>query len=173
MFIPGVTMGYGMPAFTQSTAGLAPSIGRGLGLSRSLRGLSASPGLFRSVNWGGLLNNASKALGVVNQAVPLVKQAGPMVNNMKSMLKLASMFKDETDKDIKPASNKTSSIEPHTSSVASPSASSTISPVQSNPSNTGTPIQNNTVTASSENIANTPSYSTTPYTYTNAPNFFL
>lgn len=168
MFIPGVTMGYGMPAFTQSAAGLAPSIGRGLGLSRSLRGLSASPGLFRSVNWGGLLNNASKALGVVNQAVPLVKQAGPMVNNMKSMLKLASMFKDETDKDIKPASNKASSIEPHTSSTIS----STTSPVQSNQSNIGTSIQN-TVAASSENIANTPSYSTTPYTYTNAPNFFL
>jgi hypothetical protein len=51
----------------------------------------------KSINWGGLLNNASKTLGVVNQAIPLVKQAGPMFNNMKSMMRLASVFKDETD----------------------------------------------------------------------------
>ena len=99
MFIPNIPIGYGMPTFTGINPNLASGLGvaRNLGLSRGLGGLSGKAGLFRSVNWGGLLNNASKALGVVNQAVPLVKQAGPMVNNMKSMLKLASMFKDETD----------------------------------------------------------------------------
>ena len=47
------------------------------------------------------MNNASKTLGVINQAVPLVKQVGPMYNNMRSMLKVASLFKDETSPSVK------------------------------------------------------------------------
>lgn len=67
-------------------------------LARGSGGILAKLGLTgKSINWGGLLNNASKTLGVVNQAIPLVKQAGPMFNNMKSMMRLASIFKDETD----------------------------------------------------------------------------
>ena len=33
---------------------------------------------------------------MVNQTIPLVRQAGPMVNNMKSMLKIARAFGNET-----------------------------------------------------------------------------
>ena len=51
----------------------------------------------KSINWGNLLNNANRTLNVVNQTITLVRQAGPMLNNMKSMIKLASAFKDETD----------------------------------------------------------------------------
>ena len=29
--------------------------------------------------------------------IPIIKQAGPMISNMRSMVKLASIFKDETD----------------------------------------------------------------------------
>ena len=50
----------------------------------------------KGINWGGLLNNASKTLGVINQAIPIVKQAGPMLNNIRSMVKLATAFKNET-----------------------------------------------------------------------------
>jgi len=60
--------------------------------------LSKLTGL-RSINWQGILNNTSRTLGVINQAIPIVKQVGPMYNNMKSMLKIASLFKDETDLD--------------------------------------------------------------------------
>ena len=67
------------------------------GLGRGVKGASAHAGAGRSLNLGTLLNSASKALGVVNQAIPIVKEVGPMMNNMKSMLKLASLFKDETD----------------------------------------------------------------------------
>lgn len=52
---------------------------------------------FKGINFGSLLNNANRTLGVVNQAIPLVKQAGPMFNNMRSMIKVASLFKDETE----------------------------------------------------------------------------
>lgn len=50
-----------------------------------------------NINWNGMLNNISRTLGVVREAIPVVKEVGPMVNNMKSMIKIASVFKDETD----------------------------------------------------------------------------
>ena len=67
---------------------------RGLGLFSRLG--SAFSGL-KKINWGGLINNTSKTLGIINQTIPLVRQVGPMFNNMRSMLKVASIFKDETD----------------------------------------------------------------------------
>lgn len=51
----------------------------------------------RSINWSGLLSGANKTLNVVNQTIPLVRQAGPMLNNMKSMLKIARVFGSETN----------------------------------------------------------------------------
>ena len=64
---------------------------------RSLLGLGTRGGIARGINWSSLLGNASRALGVVNQAIPIVKEVGPMMHNMRSMLKIASVFKDETD----------------------------------------------------------------------------
>lgn len=66
---------------------------------RSLLGLgsrAASTGT-SGFNFTSLLNGASKTLGVVKDAIPVVKEVGPMMNNMRSMLKIASVFKDETD----------------------------------------------------------------------------
>lgn len=80
----------------------------GAPLGMGLRGASMLPkagilgrlggvtGAVKGINWGGLLNNASRTLGVINQAIPVVKQAGPMLNNMKSMMRLATAFKNET-----------------------------------------------------------------------------
>lgn len=103
--MPNIGMGYG------NMMGGAPMFARGISMSpppsgglRSLFGLAPRAGSaggilsgLRSFNWSGMLSNASRALGVVNQAIPVVKQIGPMMNNMKSMLKIASVFKDETD----------------------------------------------------------------------------
>ena len=90
-----------VPAYRMSTMPLnvarAASPTRGLGLFSRLG--SAFSGL-KNFNWGGLINNASKTLGVINQTIPLVRQVGPMMSNMRSMLKVASIFKDETDKHI-------------------------------------------------------------------------
>ena len=69
-------------------------IPNGLGITPKNGGIFSS---LKSINWGGLLNNANKTLNVVNQTIPLVRQAGPIFNNMKSMIKLASAFKDETE----------------------------------------------------------------------------
>ena len=50
----------------------------------------------RNINFGNILTNTSKTLYVINQAIPVVKQVGPMFNNMKSILKVASLFNDAT-----------------------------------------------------------------------------
>lgn len=79
--------------------GNMPNFGRGLGgsffTSPSRGGFLR--GLRGSFNLGSILNNAQKTLGVINQAIPVVKQAGPMINNVKTMFKLAGAFKDETE----------------------------------------------------------------------------
>lgn len=51
----------------------------------------------KKINWSGLINNTSKTLGIINQSIPIVKQVGPMVGNMRSMMRVASIFKSETD----------------------------------------------------------------------------
>ncbi|MGM9881895.1 MAG: VrrA/YqfQ family protein [Bacilli bacterium] len=81
----------------RSAAGSLGRTANANGGLRSLLGLGARGGLTRGINWSSLLGNASRALGVVNQAIPIVKEVGPMMHNMKSMLKIASVFKDETD----------------------------------------------------------------------------
>ena len=53
-----------------------------------------------------LINNTSKTLGIINQGIPLVKQVGPVMNNMRSMMKIASIFKDETDSNNKNTNKK-------------------------------------------------------------------
>ena len=97
---------YFIPRYYSS---FGPSMMRGAAMNTAFRGLGTgrSLGLFsrigngfqalKSINWGGIINNTSKTLGLINQAIPVVKQVGPMMNNMKSMLKIASVFKDETD----------------------------------------------------------------------------
>ena len=83
---------------------LNPTMTRGASLGsgiRSLLGLgnarNFAGGVSRGINWSSLLNNTSKTLSVVREAIPIVKEVGPMMNNMKSMLKVASVFKDATD----------------------------------------------------------------------------
>ena len=97
-----------MPGYLQQPLGVGAIRGLGGGLSApgianagrgaSLFGrLGSAMGSLRGFNWGGLINNTSKTLGIINQTIPLVRQVGPMVGNMRSMLKIASIFNDETD----------------------------------------------------------------------------
>ena len=74
---------------------------RGLGSTRRGMGMFNWIGnrihAFRGINWSNIIQHTSKTLGVINQAIPVVRQVGPMMNNVRSMLKIASVFKDETD----------------------------------------------------------------------------
>ena len=49
--------------------------------------------LFGGIKWSSILNGTQKTLGIVNQAIPLIKQAGPVLNNAKTMFKVMNEFK--------------------------------------------------------------------------------
>lgn len=80
-----------------NTIGLASAMPKSGGLLSKL-------GL-RNINFGNILTNTSKTLNVINQAIPVVKQVGPMFNNMKSMLRVASLFNDATTKETNTTRN--------------------------------------------------------------------
>ena len=46
----------------------------------------------KTINWSGILNNTQKTLNIVNQAIPIVYQIKPIVNNAKTMFRVASEF---------------------------------------------------------------------------------
>lgn len=61
------------------------------------------------INWSTILTNTQKTLNIVNQTIPLIKQAGPVMNNAKTMFKLMNEFKKvetpEKQKKIKKTQN--------------------------------------------------------------------
>lgn len=46
-----------------------------------------------NLNFGSILSGTQKTLNIVNQAIPIVKQAGPVLNNAKTMFKVMNEFK--------------------------------------------------------------------------------
>lgn len=59
------------------------------------KGLLAS---IKAINWGGILSNTQKTLGIINQTIPIVYQVKPMMNNARTMLKIASSLKGDNNK---------------------------------------------------------------------------
>lgn len=47
----------------------------------------------KGINWSSLLSGTQKTLSIVNQAIPLVKQVTPVMQNAKTMFKLMNEFK--------------------------------------------------------------------------------
>lgn len=78
-------MNYYMPYFNMSPS-VAPMISRG-----ASRGLFSR--LFSGINWSSILSNTQKTLGIVNQAIPMVKQISPIMKNAKTMFKVMNEFK--------------------------------------------------------------------------------
>lgn len=61
-------------------------------------GFPQKTGLFsklRGVKWGDFLNNTSKTLNVINQAIPIVYQVKPLITNAKTMFKIANIIKSD------------------------------------------------------------------------------
>lgn len=73
--------------------------------------VSASRGLLGSLFGGGKLssfiNGTQKTLGLVNQAIPIIKQMSPVMKNAKTMFKVMNEFKkvDVNKNSIKSSSN--------------------------------------------------------------------
>ena len=55
------------------------------------RGATAALGTSK-ITFSGILNGASKTLGVINQAIPVFYQVKPVWNNAKTMFKVAKEF---------------------------------------------------------------------------------
>ena len=106
-YIPGYSMPLTAPTLMRGLpqTGLIANTARTAGTSGLFSKLGTSLSGIKSINWGGLINNTSKTLGIINQTIPIVKQVGPMVNNMRSMIQVASLFKDETDRTIPQKNN--------------------------------------------------------------------
>lgn len=47
----------------------------------------------RNLNFSSILSGTQKTLNIINQTIPLVKQAGPVLNNAKTMFKVMNEFK--------------------------------------------------------------------------------
>ena len=85
-FMPGMgfgaipSMGMNMaPAFRMGSS--IPAM-NGLGMVPKSSGIFGKIGSgLKAFNWSGLLTGANKTLNVVNQTIPLIRQAKPMVNN--------------------------------------------------------------------------------------------
>lgn len=82
-----------------------PAVSRGL-----LGGL-------KSMNWGGLLSNAQKTLGVINQTIPIVYQVKPMINNARTMFKIANTLKEDKPMTNIPNNNIQETVPSQSSSI--------------------------------------------------------
>lgn len=65
-----------------------------------LASAASKPGLFSSLlggvkgmNWGSIITNTQRTLGIVNQAIPVIKQVTPIAKNAKTMFRVMNEFK--------------------------------------------------------------------------------
>lgn len=70
--------------------------GRG-GLLSSLFGGKTAVASAKTFSFSNLLNGASKTLGVINQAIPVVYQVKPIWNNAKTMFRVARELNKKSD----------------------------------------------------------------------------
>lgn len=69
---------------------------------------SRATAAFKGMNFGGLLDGAGKTLGVINQAIPIVYQVKPIINNARTMFKIADELRSPTQ-----VSNNVNSTKPN------------------------------------------------------------
>jgi len=46
------------------------------------------------INWGSLLTNTQKTLGIINQSIPIFYQVKPIWNNVRTMFKVMGQMKE-------------------------------------------------------------------------------
>ena len=81
-FNPMYLRGMGMPVS-------APSVGLSSLFTPAASGAS-------KITFSGILNGASKTLGVINQAIPVFYQVKPVWNNAKTMMRVFKGINDNT-----------------------------------------------------------------------------
>ena len=74
---------------------------------------------FKTIKWGEFLDGTQKTLNVINQAIPVVYQVKPMMNNAKTLFKIANIMKnpDNTVKDNTISNNELKQSSPNNSPI--------------------------------------------------------
>ena len=66
--------------------------------------LTRSLQLIKNIKWGAILEGTQKTLGIVNQAIPIAYQVKPMINNAKTLFKIANVINEDTPQEEKKTS---------------------------------------------------------------------
>ena len=53
----------------------------------------------RGINWNNILNNAQRTLGIINQAIPIVYQVRPLLNNARTLFRVASAINSNEEEE--------------------------------------------------------------------------
>lgn len=61
----------------------------------------------RGINWNNILNNTQRTLGIINQAIPIVYQVRPLLNNARTLFRVASAI-NSNDDEVNEVSEETS-----------------------------------------------------------------
>lgn len=75
-------------------------------------GLGGLLGSFKKFSFSNFLDGCGKTLNVINQAIPVVQQIGPVVANAKTMFKIADIMKDDDKEEISIKSTSTNKNQP-------------------------------------------------------------
>lgn len=62
--------------------------------------LTRSLSALKNIKWSTLLEGTQKTLGVINQAIPIVYQVKPIVNNARTIFKIANSIQEEPKQTI-------------------------------------------------------------------------
>ena len=72
----------------------------------------------KRINWSSLLNNTQKTLNIINQAIPVIYQVKPIINNAKTMFKVISAVKgNDIAKSNTPSVQKEEPVEQKNSTI--------------------------------------------------------
>lgn len=97
---PGLYQNIARPGLISKLFGGARTMG-------SMGGAAASGALRSGINWSTLLSNTQKSLGIINQAIPIVYQVRPIINNAKTMFRIAGAVKDDSNSNLDNTTNTT------------------------------------------------------------------
>lgn len=70
-----------------------------------------------SINWGSILNNTQRVLGIANQAIPMIKQMGPVMKNARTMFQVMNEFKKVDSTSLKPYKTETTKTKEDTTNI--------------------------------------------------------
>lgn len=58
--------------------------------------ISKGLSFLKTIKWGSIIDGTSKTLGVINQAIPVIYQVKPILDNTKTMFKIANIVNTPT-----------------------------------------------------------------------------